>query len=510
MVLYHAMSTYQILECIEHKLLVNYAEESILVIYPFVLDKIPHYEMVVDYGFFSKVCILPYHGIIYDHSKFIDSIEKIVRSYIPYNLEDFTHIYVARAHVPFTAYLIYRELEFYIFEDGSGALSRPNVLAEIDKNANPNQFKILETYGLYDLYHINYKNIKGKYCDFSAQVEGFYDELAIDFNLVNTFTELEECDQKDILDFFGCPHNIDIANNSVLLLTQQFSNLLQLSFEEHIMIYQTIIDYFLYDYEIIIKPHPDDVLFYDKLFPNTKIIKEKFPSELLPFIFSKVPKAIATISSTGVNLIKHFFDNEIIFNELYEKSFLKTHRYFFALKIIELLGFKNFYCISVNEKLTDNLLRYSEISKLNRIKKKCNVIIYDDYDNQMENESIIQDMLTSMDTDIFIFINSLKKYKFFDMDFKYLLDDILPIVINKSKLNNDYNYNNEGVEVIYIFTRNKEMRERINKMEFNIKLEKSEMSISKDGLRKEEIRIKVLEGQLEATEKRLLEYLKHN
>ena len=104
-----------------------------------------------------------------------------------------------------------------------------------------------------------------------------------------------------IREFFRLPA-YEGYQDYVLLLTQQFANLGQLTFSEQILIYQTLFDYFLENRKVLIKPHPDDILYYHRLFPEAEILREVFPAELLPMAFDRLPESICTISSTGINL----------------------------------------------------------------------------------------------------------------------------------------------------------------------------------------------------------------
>ena len=58
---------------------------------------------------------------------------------------------------------------------------------------------------------------------------------------------------------------------------------------------------------MIIKKHPDDSMNYSGIFPEAEVIKETFPSELLPYVFWKKPRTLYSVNSTGCeNLENHF------------------------------------------------------------------------------------------------------------------------------------------------------------------------------------------------------------
>src|SRR5699024_7412289 len=124
---------------------------------------------------------------------------------------------------------------------GSGALSRPWILADIHKKSSPARYALIEKYHLYD--HES-PWITRKYCDMKAQLPGFSDEKAQDFQVLETFRGLSLKLQENIRSLFRLPHRQG-GEEEVLLLTQQFANLGQLSLEEQKSIYQHIFTYYL-------------------------------------------------------------------------------------------------------------------------------------------------------------------------------------------------------------------------------------------------------------------------
>ena len=59
MVLYHVYSTYQLLECMVHRLLYYTQEDACLIVYPFLLDKVPNYKDLEKNGIFNNVFLMP-------------------------------------------------------------------------------------------------------------------------------------------------------------------------------------------------------------------------------------------------------------------------------------------------------------------------------------------------------------------------------------------------------------------------------------------------------------------
>ena len=223
----------------------------------------------------------------------------------------FEKILAAGIHTYLQVYMAFRGIPFEMFEDGSGALSRPWILADIHRKSSPARYELIEKYRLYD--HQN-SMITKKYCDMKAQEQGFYDKKAEDFQVMEHFHSLTDQKKDDIRHIFTLPFQKG-REDRVLLLTQQFANLGQLPYDGQICIYHHLFAYYLRDRKVIIKTHPDDILYYHRLFPEAEVIRETFPSELLPLVFEKMPDSVCTVSSTGVNQIRENL-RSILFSDL--------------------------------------------------------------------------------------------------------------------------------------------------------------------------------------------------
>ena len=120
-------------------------------------------------------------------------------------------------------------------------------------------------------------------------------------------------------------------------------------------IYQYLADYFLPGRTLVIKPHPDDLLYYSSLFPDAVVINVKFPSELLPVLFDHRPAEIATVSSTAVGSLKRYFSHCLDMTPAFERDFWMTPRYDMALRFLRSLGAEAPCGIGVNPVMTDRL-----------------------------------------------------------------------------------------------------------------------------------------------------------
>lgn len=506
MVLYHVLSAYQLLEAMEHRKIVHRDEPAVLLIYNFMGARYPHYMELVSMGFFDEVYIYPHWRIPFRPGQNVPEQAKLAfTSTVSHDITEFDKIYVAGIHVAFTTWLLEEGIRFCIFEDGSGALSRPYILEEIEKKADPTKYEVIRQFGLYYPCEFGRDKILEKYCDMRAQLPEFEDELARDFNLVEQFQCLDTDSQEKILRFFRCPKNLECEPDAVLLLTQHFANLEQLSFEEHVYIYQVLFDYFLEGRQVILKLHPDDNMYYKKLFPGVPQIREKFPAELLPFLFHRCPKTIATITSTGINNIKGLFEEQICFTPEFEKNFHKIRNYYAAVQLCQFLRRKSVRCVGTDPGMMKYLLRQCDIEEC----ENAEVLLIGDGEEPPEadlNEAgvIMKHKGGLYSAKLSVFINNETKY-FWDYMDHCPKEAFIPIVLKVEKKREEDNYFTKEA-VIYAASEDGEVREQVKRFEFE-KVEKYSGNVVKtEKLTEEEIRIRVLEGMLEATERRLLYY----
>lgn len=508
MLLFHAVSTYQLLLLIEYKIKYHMKDEAVLLLPDSLIQKFPQYDKLRKY--FTDIFL---YEIRQPKSRNI-SIKEATREYFEavfkmrgYNITDFDEIYVGCAHYYFGIYLASNDIPFVFFEDAAGMLSRPEVLIEMEEKY-PTKRGYNMQYGLYDGTCACIKKIV---CNKRAQCREV--GCVEHFDVVEELLGLSEADREWIKKFFTDMETLDIKQNAVLFLTQHFANLQILSFEQQILIYQSVFDYFFEGKDIVIKPHPNDLMYYGKLFPQYKIIREVFPSEFLPVMFTNRPDMIATVSSTAINNLYPYFSKSFCLGTQYEKEFAYTHRYYVTVKLSRMLRCTNeqIHTVGTNNELIDALFSIESekdgdvTSDLTN--RKCYIV--DDIDrHEGENvTAVIGKMEQLEDQDIIIFINTRMDYCFYDFYHKALWDSIVPVCINKKKTRDEDFYADVNQEVVYVYTKNKEIRDMVENFEVKRSLLNTGMDIEVPHLSPEERRIKVLEGLLEATEKRLLHYI---
>lgn len=290
MVLYHAVSSYQLLEVMLHRMLFHAKEKAVLLLPDFITGKYPQYKKLSGKNFFDRVYLFPYLYIPHREEALVtEDVSRCYRQTVPYDIRSFSDIYVAGAHFYFTLYLIQQEISFTFFEDAAGILERPEILYRALAAKFPIHAEIACRHGLFDG--------KNPYVRHIICHQNFSVEKALD--------GLNEKSRRRLIRFF-IKRRIR-TGAAAILLTQHFADLGIMEQEEQTRLYRNLRDRELRNISLIIKKHPDDTLDYKKIFPEAEVIRETFPAELLPYVFRQKPEFIYTFDSTGCeNLKEHF------------------------------------------------------------------------------------------------------------------------------------------------------------------------------------------------------------
>lgn len=511
MILYQALSSYQILECIVHRLTFHADEEADLLLGNYILERMPQYREAKERGFFDRVLLFRYGGYRGEEDKIVKEVREEFRSVTGRRAEDYDKIYAAGIHTWLQVQWARDGICFAMFEDGSGALSRPWILSDIHRKSSPDRQKAVEKYHLYD--HTN-PVITEKICDARSQREGFSDEKAVDFPVMEAFGQLRDTWKQSIREFFRVPV-YEGDPDCVLLLTQQFANLGQLTFPEQILIYQTLFDYFLEDRKVLIKPHPDDILYYRRLFPEAEVLREIFPAELLPVAFKRLPETVCTISSTGINLIRQEFSSCLKFNAAYERNFHFIHIYYMAMAAAAALGFTSIWTAGTDPLPFENLSRWNRelpgnlsVSR-NLEELSGEVICFWDGDGDGQDPWELPANVRAV-----LFLNTDGRYGMYrpGQEIKEKFLSMQPLSIRKTRLaaawcrSGEY-WDEEGCDTMYFYSKEAHLMSQSRKIRESRKLHYSGTEISFAEMSDDQIRIRMLEGILAATERRLLEYI---
>lgn len=521
MVIYHAASFYQLLTCIVHSR--KKTEEKKVLILGENVRKVLNNAGELENIFDKCVEIQIGFGLTEEQK-----CEEAVNNYFTdiFNeksiiISEETEIYVGGAQFNFGLYLTQEQIPFYFMEEACGLISQNEHIKKIDRNREC--YHILEEYGLYDASN---SCIKGIICNIYEQEPGFTGKNLIHFDTLKELSNFDEAERKRILKVFTDIEKIDIAENTAVVLTQHYANLNMMSYERQALLYGLVFDYFLKDRNILLKKHPYDFMAYDSIYPKTQQIEERFPSEFLPFVFEHTPEMITTISSTGIKSLRSVSNKCMEFDFDFEEFFEPIHKAYFALEMIaRQKEVTKVYITGVNTIMQQNMCKYSlsnaediqilPIEELEEIESDA-VVMIDRVENSIFKDWDIEDIakyiMEKCPAKEIFFLNSNKDYVFHKSQNEKIWNHVIPIVIEKKNLNElrDFElYNDFENETLYLFTRNREVRKMALEFEQERTLDNLQIEVRTGGFSTpEQLRLSVMEGILDATERRLQHYIK--
>lgn len=504
-ILFACITNYHILNSIIYKMKYFPNDEAIIMVtsYRYQSININHLKNI-----FKEV--IPYDPTVkFNFNKQpqkIHHIDNCLNKY-GYKISSFDIFLISGTQYAFGVYLMQKNIEFYMFEEAAGILSNLKQLIDIDLNINPLMANYAYTSGLYDGQNkLIKKVIYNKY----AQKKVLNSNKLEHFDCTEVLGAFED-DKKELIFSYYLKSNkfIEISLHSVMIFTQSFMNLKIHTLEHQCLIYQYLIDYFYPNSLIVFKTHPDDILYYGMLFPKATVIRDKFPAEIIPYVFTNQPEEIATICSTAVDNLKRYFPKSFQLDSDYghTDAFLSTHKVYTGLYYVNQQNenskiFIDGYPVSLFNGFINKIFHNLEI--VDNI-YDANYIFIDDYiDNHYNVLYKTYEMINYKQQ--IIYINS--KSVFLEYDLFYdKIENIKPIVLSKTVNREEHIYQNLEDEIIFVICKCNNFR-----LEFKMEkeLENTGITLETTDLTKDQIRIKVLEGILEATEKRLLYILEEN
>ena len=453
-------------------------------------------EMLIDNEFVSEVIIFPYAKINLNKDM-PTQVKDNVNNLLTYPLEDFEEIYVWGFHFYFTQELLERNIQFNVAEEAAGAFSKKEICADaISKNKF--HYEWANSNGLLD-----YSNgcIKKIIVNISAQTMNFNDVRLVDFDVTKCLLEMDDNFKNKILALFNVKkEEMEIPDKSIILLTQHFMNLDILKYEEQKELYQTFLDFMFPNEEIVIKPHPSDLLDYENFLTNTHVMRGKFPLEIMPVLVDTAEHLLVSIYSTGVESLEKYFGQAITVNMSYRDEYVETPLLWAVLSLMQerfslgeiRLGVRGINYVAL-ELLQKKAFQNLQVTLLDG-EYSAEWLIVGRGDEEGDKYQHIKEIAFQNPNINMIFLNYNKDYLFYE-----LLEECRIITI-KVKC-----YGKE--RKIYIATKNKEIAEKI----YGLKVEKDLMhsgeKIEVEVINKKDIEIATLEGKLKATEARLNYYV---
>jgi hypothetical protein len=442
------------------------------------------------------------------------------------DIKDFDEIYVGGCQASFGIHLIEAGIPFTYFEEMAGMLSIPENLMAIDSALNqygamfnPNHAKALK-YGVYNGTNPLFKKVV---CDYSLQKPEVLDKLAgktVDFNLPSALRQMQMEDPMflhELCWMFNVPEHIEFSEKDALIFTQHFSQLNQLTFEEHITLYQYFCDYFLSDYNLVFKPHPTDLMYYKKIFPRCEVIHQVFPSDLMPFVCNRQPSLAATVWSSAIDNLGGFYDEKLKLTMDYLQSFSFAHSYYTVLEFLRFVSVsRNISTIGVDAAHFDAMVHMNAFD-LSEV-KHCTQLL------EIDDDAIVivgkADVFTSSEwsdfmrrcPSIIIFLNNDKNCAFIDpLQPEIYADCVYPIRIKKAQINSNEFYSSVNDEYLFVYSTDKYKLRMAGNFVMSKVLKHSGLKLDITMIdTSDNWRISELEGMLEAYKQRLTAEAKKN
>ncbi|WP_035789527.1 glycosyltransferase family 52 [Butyrivibrio sp. XBB1001] len=234
--------------------------------------------------------------------KYTKMLGKLQEDYIPTDISKYDDVYVFCDSDPIGYYLNYKKIYYHAVEDGlnSGRLD------DQARNANKGAWPLKKAMAKLGLIFI--ESGYSKYC-LDYEVNDISANHSVPDNVVEIprkelDSRLTEEDHKILVDIFlenpdrvlaqllGTESDNKNKKPNAMILTEP---LCELDVREKL--FGDIIKEYEKDHRIIIKPHPRDLLDYEKAFPDVVVIKDRFPMEVLGDIKGfEVDKMISVIT----------------------------------------------------------------------------------------------------------------------------------------------------------------------------------------------------------------------
>ncbi len=246
--------------------------------------------------------------------KYTKLLGKLQEDYIPTDMSKYKDVYVFCDSDPIGYYLNYKKIYYHAVEDGLNS----GLLDDQARNANKGAFPV--KCAMAKLGVIFIESGYSKYCidyevnDISANHrppknivevsrEGLNNQLSKEDHAVLVKIFLPNADS--VVEKLIGDGGKAGAKPNAMILTEPLCNL-----DVRKKMFEDIAKEYQKDYRVIIKPHPRDLLDYEKEFPDAVVVKERFPMEVLGDIdgFS-VDKLISVI--TQVDNV--YFAKEIVY-----------------------------------------------------------------------------------------------------------------------------------------------------------------------------------------------------
>ena len=510
MIVYYAMTKFHLLFCLTHNLLKGKKDDTVLILYSNLSDVEQYRKKILEKKYFSKVYILNeiemrngWKGAtgpddIESLNYNIECIIHAMENWLPFNLSETNEIYLTNDHWSLGIYCICKKIPYYFYEDGVGMLSKPDYSYEL-------VYKLNKTHAYLSKYIEAFsknENVIAKYADLTNQSDGFDDPKAIHYSVTDNLGKLSPKNQCEILDIFGMEQIHIESDHLAALFTEHFVNMKRLTILQQYELYAILIDYFVKGFNLVVKPHPNDVhVNYLDIFPEAKMIDRGFPSELLPYCVDKKIIYGVAACSTAVLGLKKYFNDVIRFDINIEKKYCKFHRYFALFHILKSIRISHCDICGIEQDIFHNFNKIFNVTTDSSTGYKIVII------DEVEDCCSLHDIDLSL-YDYAIFLSPFDNYSGYEtLIDTQTKDNFVFLEIEKIKFTNTYLLNDDS-EYILIYTANFESKQELEGFHIMNKLEHTGAQININIIsNNDKVKIKFLEAYLDSANKKIKYYM---
>ncbi|WP_310605434.1 hypothetical protein [Anaerosporobacter sp.] len=513
MILYHASTVYHTLCCIVHKLSIHREEEATLFIVEYMLPTAELQSFIKKLkrmDWFDDIRIVPeknfrfQRGFELTEESSQEEIELVIQNicnalenwYKP-GFKHFDEYYVAADNWSVGVYLLKNKIPYNYFEDASGIMGDTERFLRIIRDLNETNYIISNYLGGVGRCSI----VKHLYCDLESQDKNFYDTRAIDFTIYKSVLQMKPSDVNQLLELYGCDtYPIKQEEKNVLFLSQRLPTLVIQKIEVQERMTVLLMDYFCYEYNIIVKPHPKDVwIDYKKLISGCHVVDRSVPSELLPFLLkgeegqnqetTKFSLCI-TPNSTSIHGLSHIAEATMCFGNDFETNYERLHIYYIVSRFLQVIHTEEHV---ITDSIAKGYLRYF-------LKQQGLAISFEEEDVSANNIFIKSDSnseSTSYDMQTFetiIFLNEENSYELL------LKKDLVPQAYRmiEYEVINSIDERVECVGTIWLYLSDERIRKKMDNWKGSRELEHTGATLNYQ--LKECNELKIAKGKIKAME----------
>lgn len=329
-ILYHACNAGCFVKCLIHKCLYYPDDDAVFIGYASLSRSFGKPDRYIKYLEYR-----PFLGPFgpYNNESPDAVMERIIKNFDSLlkekniKLTDFSDVYIGSYYGEFSFYINHNMIRHSIMEEGAGEW-------------NPLRWKGYDTFNaLIERY--NMKTYDNDLVVSRIGIKKYWPKNNVTSKDINfepylEVLKLNEKDKRYFIKFFKLPEDIffDCHKNNVLLLTQWYMfNGKKWTDDRIILMYQTILDYFLPDgdVQVYIKPHPADPMMnkYDSV-KDCIVISSNCISEIMGLIPEIHFELALTVSSGSLATVSGFSDNLLSIGFGIVWKYIKLNKFYLA------------------------------------------------------------------------------------------------------------------------------------------------------------------------------------